>query len=121
MLDAVPSSGPDDRSAPRAYILSRESPADGSTRQPCSRRLALVAVPPGGLIIPMIRRDPSGPDAIDDPFHLSRPDPSGPDQIDAEHQATDLAVAGESLAGRTSRPGAVSCRRTTGAHGLDQP
>jgi hypothetical protein len=44
------------------------------------------------LIIQTIRLDPSGPDAIDGPSHVSRLDPSGADQIDAEHQATDLAV-----------------------------
>jgi hypothetical protein len=71
-----------------------------------SRRLAVVAVPPGGLIIPMIiqtiRLDPSGPDATDDPSHLSRSDPSGTDQIDAEHQATDLAVGASSPSRRAS-------------------
>jgi hypothetical protein len=54
------------------------------------------SAPAGRLIIPVIiqtiRLDPSEPDAIDGPSHLSRPDPSGADQIDAKHQPTDLAV-----------------------------
>ena len=44
------------------------------------------------LIIQTIRRDPSGPDAIDGVPNVSRPDPTGADQSDAEHQATDLAI-----------------------------
>ena len=95
-LMPVPSSGSDDRSAPRAYIPSGEEPGGWSDSAAMrSRRLAVVAVPPGGSIIPMIiqtiRLDPSGPDATDGSSHLSRLDPSGADQIDAEHQATDLA------------------------------
>ena len=52
----------------------------------------------GRLIIPLIiqtiRLVPSGPVWIDEAPNVSRADPSGADQSDAEHQATDLAVAG---------------------------
>jgi hypothetical protein len=45
------------------------------------------------LIIQTIRRDPSGPNGIDEAPNVSRSDPSGADQVDAEHQPTDLMVA----------------------------
>jgi hypothetical protein len=48
------------------------------------------------LIIQTIRRDLSGAVWTDEAPNLSSPDPSGADQIDAEHQATDLAIMGNS-------------------------
>jgi hypothetical protein len=61
----------------------------------------VVPCRPGRLIIPMIiqtiRRDPSGPDQIDDTPNVSRPDPSGADQIDADHQPTDLAIGAKTV------------------------
>ena len=54
------------------------------------------------LIIQTIRRDPSGPDAIDEASDVSRQYPSGADQVDAEHQATDWRLGFESLAARTT-------------------
>ena len=66
------------------------------------RRVSRCLIIP--LIIRTIRLDPSGPDQIDGPSHLSRPDPFGADQIDAEHQATDL-VPGCSRPRHSLEPG----------------